>query len=103
MTVPPGPGPDVPPSTLAKRAAQENWAQWSLKRGLQNLPEALEERMRNGGCVEVHRDTPVTGLSTNGTGWEVRLLETWGLRHMYVYCHCTGVVVVYAFLSCLLN
>ncbi|XP_071239608.1 protoporphyrinogen oxidase-like isoform X1 [Salvelinus alpinus] len=68
-----GPGPDVPPSTLAKRAAQENWAQWSLKRGLQNLPEALEERMRNGGRVEVHRDTPVMGLSTNGTDWEIQL------------------------------
>ncbi|CAB1334111.1 unnamed protein product [Coregonus sp. 'balchen'] len=68
-----GPGPDVPPSDLAKRAAQENWAQWSLKRGLQNLPEALEERMRNGGRVEVHRDTPVRGLSTNGTGWEIQL------------------------------
>uniref|UniRef100_A0A673X2E0 Protoporphyrinogen oxidase n=1 Tax=Salmo trutta TaxID=8032 RepID=A0A673X2E0_SALTR len=68
-----GPGPDVPPSTLTKRSAQENWAQWSLKRGLQNLPEALEERMRNGGRVEVHRDTPVMGLSTNGTGWEIQL------------------------------
>ncbi|XP_071253041.1 protoporphyrinogen oxidase-like isoform X1 [Salvelinus alpinus] len=68
-----GPGPDVPRSTLTKRAAQENWAQWSLKRGLQNLPEALEERMRNGGRVEVHRDTPVMGLSTNGTGWEIQL------------------------------
>nr|XP_046172199.1 protoporphyrinogen oxidase [Oncorhynchus gorbuscha] len=68
-----GPEPDVPPSTLAKRAAQENWAQWSLKRGLQNLPEALEERMRNGGHVEVHKDTPVMGLSTNGTGWEIQL------------------------------
>uniref|UniRef100_A0A8C7MHH8 Protoporphyrinogen oxidase n=1 Tax=Oncorhynchus kisutch TaxID=8019 RepID=A0A8C7MHH8_ONCKI len=67
------PGPDVPPSTLTKRAAQENWAQWSLKRGLQNLPEALEERMRNGGRVEVHKDTPVMGLSTNGTGWEIQL------------------------------
>uniref|UniRef100_A0A673XA59 Protoporphyrinogen oxidase n=1 Tax=Salmo trutta TaxID=8032 RepID=A0A673XA59_SALTR len=66
-------GSDVPPSTLTKRSAQENWAQWSLKRGLQNLPEALEERMRNGGRVEVHRDTPVMGLSTNGTGWEIQL------------------------------
>uniref|UniRef100_A0A8C8ML49 Protoporphyrinogen oxidase n=1 Tax=Oncorhynchus tshawytscha TaxID=74940 RepID=A0A8C8ML49_ONCTS len=73
MLLGPGPGPDELSSTLTKRAAQENWAQWSLKRGLQNLPEALEERMRNGGRVEVHKDTPVMGLSTNGTGWEIQL------------------------------
>jgi hypothetical protein len=58
--------------------------------------------MRNGGRVEVHKDTPVMGLSTNGTGWEVRLLDIWGLGHMYVYCHCTGVVVC-VFLSYSLN
>ncbi|XP_010883387.2 protoporphyrinogen oxidase [Esox lucius] len=68
-----GPEPDVPTSALAKRASVENWAQWSLKRGLQNLPEALEDRMKNVGHVEVHRDSPIRGLSTNGVNWEIKL------------------------------
>ncbi|KAL0984974.1 hypothetical protein UPYG_G00151310 [Umbra pygmaea] len=68
-----GPEPDMPTSALAKRAALENWAQWSLKRGLQNLPEALEERMKNAGHVEMYKDAPVRGLSTNGNGWEIKL------------------------------
>ncbi|KAJ8005359.1 hypothetical protein DPEC_G00145800 [Dallia pectoralis] len=68
-----GPEPDVPTSALAKRASQENWAQWSLKTGLQNLSEALEERMKDVRSVELHRDSPVKGLRMTGNTWEIKL------------------------------
>ncbi|KAL4657747.1 protoporphyrinogen oxidase [Arapaima gigas] len=66
-------GPRVTPSDLAKRSAKESWTQWSLKRGMQTLPEALEDALRRTERVEVHRSAPAKGLSRVGSGWEVKL------------------------------
>ncbi|XP_067094152.1 protoporphyrinogen oxidase [Osmerus mordax] len=68
-----GVGPEVLPSALAQRAAKENWAQWSLRTGLQMLPEALQDRLIQGGRFTLHRHSPVKGLQRDATGWEIKL------------------------------
>lgn len=68
-----GPGPLVTSSDLAKRSAKESWAQWSLRRGMQMLPEALEDFLQSKDCVELHKYAPVKALNTSGNGWEITL------------------------------
>ncbi|KAJ8289732.1 hypothetical protein GJAV_G00004640 [Gymnothorax javanicus] len=68
-------GPDVPSSALAQRAQEEKWTQWSLRRGMQTLPEALEDRVRRGGHVEIHKHAAVTRLEPLGSGWEIKLQD----------------------------
>ncbi|KAJ8384459.1 hypothetical protein AAFF_G00204800 [Aldrovandia affinis] len=68
-----GSGPDVPPSALASRAQRERWAQWSLQKGMQMLPDALEEWLRNGSHVQIHKHTAVKELATGGNGWEIKM------------------------------
>ncbi|XP_030637492.1 protoporphyrinogen oxidase [Chanos chanos] len=68
-----GGGSDIPPSDLARRAAKESWAQWSLRRGMQMLPEALEDVLKKSERVELHQHAPVKNLNTTGTGWEIKL------------------------------
>lgn len=67
-----GGGPEVVPSDLAKRASKESWTQWSLKRGMQTLPEALEDKLRMQERVEIHHHAKVKSLNVDGGGWEVR-------------------------------
>ncbi|XP_056618380.1 protoporphyrinogen oxidase [Triplophysa dalaica] len=68
-----GGGPNVVPSELAKRASEESWSQWSLKRGMQTLPEALENSLRRQERVEVHHNTLVNSLTLQGGVWEIKL------------------------------
>ncbi|XP_072420822.1 protoporphyrinogen oxidase isoform X1 [Chiloscyllium punctatum] len=60
-------------SPLVRRAQTEGWAQWSLKRGMQSLPEAMEQELQRRG-VEIHRYTPVNRIQQTPDGaWEVHL------------------------------
>uniref|UniRef100_A0A4W4FIJ1 Protoporphyrinogen oxidase n=1 Tax=Electrophorus electricus TaxID=8005 RepID=A0A4W4FIJ1_ELEEL len=64
---------ELVPSELAQRAQKERWAQWSLRRGMQALPETLHEVLRGKERVEVHQNTPVKSLSRKPGGWEIKL------------------------------
>ncbi|CAJ1061860.1 protoporphyrinogen oxidase isoform X2 [Xyrichtys novacula] len=68
-----GGGPVVPPGRLAQRSAKESWAQWSLIRGVQSLPEALTEFLQQSGRVQLHRDEAVTKIRPSGSGWTIHL------------------------------
>lgn len=68
-----GVGPVVPPSGLGQRASKENWAQWSLRTGIQTLAEALQDRLTQGGKFTLHTHAPVKGLQRAATGWEIEL------------------------------
>ncbi|XP_068108365.1 protoporphyrinogen oxidase [Hyperolius riggenbachi] len=59
-------------SPLIQRAKKERWSQWSLRRGMQTLSEALEDYIRQRG-VEIHKDTPVEALERTSNGWKVSL------------------------------
>uniref|UniRef100_UPI00398EB386 protoporphyrinogen oxidase isoform X1 n=1 Tax=Pristiophorus japonicus TaxID=55135 RepID=UPI00398EB386 len=57
-------------SRLIGQARQERWAQWSLKQGMQTLPEAMEQELRRRG-VEIHLHSPVQALRQTAEGsWE---------------------------------
>ncbi|XP_041036592.1 protoporphyrinogen oxidase isoform X2 [Carcharodon carcharias] len=59
-------------SRLIGRAKEERWAQWSLKQGMQTLPEAMQQELRSRR-VEIHRNSPVHRLQrTSDGGWEVQ-------------------------------
>ncbi|MBN3304685.1 PPOX oxidase, partial [Amia calva] len=64
-------------SALVKRSREERWTQWSLRRGMQTLPDALEERLKASGRVEIHTNAPVCSLSRTGggNGWEIALQD----------------------------
>uniref|UniRef100_A0A8C2ENU4 Protoporphyrinogen oxidase n=1 Tax=Cyprinus carpio TaxID=7962 RepID=A0A8C2ENU4_CYPCA len=53
------------PSDLAKRASKESWTQWSLRRGMQAFPEALEDMLKRRERVEHHHHAKVTSLNMN--------------------------------------
>ncbi|XP_069463275.1 protoporphyrinogen oxidase [Ambystoma mexicanum] len=60
-------------SELISKAKEERWSQWSLRQGMQMLPEALEDFLTHRG-VEIHKDTPLTGLDrTSDNSWKVKL------------------------------
>lgn len=67
-----GPSPLEPPGPLALRSAKESWAQWSLRRGMESLPEALAEFLQRSGKVELHLNAPVTQIDPSAAGWKVR-------------------------------
>ncbi|XP_069074386.1 protoporphyrinogen oxidase [Pleurodeles waltl] len=70
-------------SSLIRRAKEENWSQWSLQNGMQTLAEAMEEFLKQHG-VEIHKDSPLTGLErTPDNGWKV-LLPGGSLRAAHV-------------------
>ncbi|XP_059805863.1 protoporphyrinogen oxidase isoform X3 [Hypanus sabinus] len=52
---------------LMDRAQREGWTQWTLKGGMQTLPEAMEATLRKRG-VEIHLHTPVTHLQPTEDG-----------------------------------
>lgn len=68
---PPGPTPNVIPGPLAQRSRTESWAQWSLRRGLESLPQAITDFLAQSGRVELHRYATVKQLCLSASGWEV--------------------------------
>ncbi|XP_036930690.1 protoporphyrinogen oxidase isoform X1 [Acanthopagrus latus] len=70
-----GPGPVVPPGPLAQRSIKESWAQWSLRRGLESLPESITEYLQQSGKVQIHRDAAVTHISPSACGWKINLKD----------------------------
>uniref|UniRef100_A0A2K5I944 Protoporphyrinogen oxidase n=1 Tax=Colobus angolensis palliatus TaxID=336983 RepID=A0A2K5I944_COLAP len=60
-----------PDSALIRQALAERWSQWSLRGGLEMLPQALETHLTSRG-VSVLRGQPVCGLSLQAEGrWKV--------------------------------
>uniref|UniRef100_A0A667YEP0 Protoporphyrinogen oxidase n=1 Tax=Myripristis murdjan TaxID=586833 RepID=A0A667YEP0_9TELE len=68
-----GPTPNVIPGPLAQRSRTESWAQWSLRRGLESLPQAITDFLAQSGRVELHRDATVKQLCLSASGWEIHL------------------------------
>uniref|UniRef100_A0A8C1QZN8 Protoporphyrinogen oxidase n=1 Tax=Cyprinus carpio TaxID=7962 RepID=A0A8C1QZN8_CYPCA len=77
-------GPKVVPSDLAKRASTESWTQWSLKRGMQAFPEALEDTLKRRERVELHHHAKVKSLNMNSGGWEIKLDDGVSLKADHV-------------------
>uniref|UniRef100_A0A2K5R7D0 Protoporphyrinogen oxidase n=1 Tax=Cebus imitator TaxID=2715852 RepID=A0A2K5R7D0_CEBIM len=62
-----------PDSALIRQALAERWSQWSLRGGLEMLPQALETHLTSRG-VTVLRGQPVCGLSIQAEErWKVSL------------------------------
>lgn len=61
----------VPAGPLALRSVQESWAQWSLRRGVESLPESLAEALQRSGKVELHLDAPVQEIHPSASEWKV--------------------------------
>ncbi|XP_041081776.1 protoporphyrinogen oxidase isoform X3 [Polyodon spathula] len=64
-------------SRLAQKSREEGWAQWSLRQGMQALPEALEDWLRRTGRVEILQETEVQRLerTAGGSAWEIKLQD----------------------------
>uniref|UniRef100_A0A8C1V5K0 Protoporphyrinogen oxidase n=1 Tax=Cyprinus carpio TaxID=7962 RepID=A0A8C1V5K0_CYPCA len=77
-------GPKVVPSDLAKKASTESWTQWSLKRGMQAFPEALEDTLKRRERVELHHHAKVKSLNMNSEGWEIKLDDGVSLKADHV-------------------
>ncbi|KAI5092536.1 protoporphyrinogen oxidase, partial [Silurus meridionalis] len=58
---------------LVQRARTESWAQWSLRRGMQTLPDALQEALRGREGVEIHHSAPIRTLSYIAGAWEIQV------------------------------
>ncbi|KAJ6657041.1 hypothetical protein lerEdw1_003042 [Lerista edwardsae] len=70
-------------SLLIRRAQEERWSQWSLRRGMETLPEALGAVLRQRG-VEIHCDAPAKQLERTAAGsWRI-LLENGGVEADHV-------------------
>lgn len=61
----------VPPGPLALRSVEESWSQWSLRRGLESLPEAIAEFLQRSGKVELHINAPVGEIHLSAAAWKV--------------------------------
>nr|XP_042114524.1 protoporphyrinogen oxidase isoform X6 [Peromyscus maniculatus bairdii] len=62
-----------PDSSLIRQARAERWSQWSLRGGLEMLPQALHNHLTRKG-VTVFEGRPVCGLSLQPEGrWKVSL------------------------------
>ncbi|XP_078109749.1 protoporphyrinogen oxidase [Sander vitreus] len=68
-----GPSPAVPPGPLAQRSVTESWAQWSLSRGVESLPESIVEFLQQSGRVELHREAAVQQIRPSASGWTISL------------------------------
>ncbi|XP_048368366.1 protoporphyrinogen oxidase isoform X3 [Sphaerodactylus townsendi] len=69
-----GGGKSIPAdSPLIRRAQKERWSQWSLRNGMEALPEALADFLKHR-AVEIHRDASVKRLDRTATGrWQISL------------------------------
>ncbi|KAB1260158.1 Protoporphyrinogen oxidase [Camelus dromedarius] len=62
-----------PDSALIRQARAERWSQWSLRGGLETLPQALNTYLTSRG-VSILKGQPVCGLSLQAGGrWKVSL------------------------------
>ncbi|XP_077455567.1 protoporphyrinogen oxidase [Stigmatopora argus] len=68
-----GPSHVVPPGPLSLRSMKESWAQWSLRRGLEALPESIVDFLQRSARVELHRDASVKHISPSIKGWKINL------------------------------
>ncbi|KAM4735948.1 protoporphyrinogen oxidase isoform 1-T1 [Anableps anableps] len=68
-----GSAPVIPPGRLAQRAQRETWAQWSLRRGVETLPESITEYLLQSDKVELHKDAAVQQIIPSTSGWKVRV------------------------------
>lgn len=68
-----GPTPVVPPGPLAQRSTEESWAQWSLRRGVESLPESITEYLLQSGKVQLHREAAIQKISPSAAGWKISL------------------------------
>ncbi|KAK2815428.1 hypothetical protein Q5P01_025895 [Channa striata] len=68
-----GPSPVVQPGPLAQRSVKESWAQWSLRQGVQSLPESITEYLQQSGRVQLHKEAAVKHISPSDSGWKVHL------------------------------
>ncbi|XP_058504191.1 protoporphyrinogen oxidase [Solea solea] len=68
-----GPSPVVVSGPLAQRSLKESWAQWSLKRGVESLPESISDYLQQSGKVELHRDAAVQRICPSAAGWKIHL------------------------------
>uniref|UniRef100_A0AAQ5ZY10 Protoporphyrinogen oxidase n=1 Tax=Amphiprion ocellaris TaxID=80972 RepID=A0AAQ5ZY10_AMPOC len=55
------------------RSIKESWAQWSLRRGVESLPESLAEYLQQSGKVQLHREAAVKQIHPSASGWKVHL------------------------------
>ncbi|XP_037533278.1 protoporphyrinogen oxidase, partial [Nematolebias whitei] len=68
-----GPTPTVSPGPLAQRSMEESWAQWSLRRGMESLPESISVYLQQSGKVQLHREAAVKQIKPSSSGWKVHL------------------------------
>ncbi|XP_038566258.1 protoporphyrinogen oxidase isoform X2 [Micropterus salmoides] len=68
-----GPTPVVPPGPLAQRSMKESWAQWSLSRGVQSIPESITEYLQQSKRVQLHQEAAVKQISPSASGWKIHL------------------------------
>ena len=67
----PDPLPDNPPS-LVRQAVREKWMIYTLKQGLQGLPEAMQKVVEEMG-VKILPRQPCTALKFTANGVQVQL------------------------------
>uniref|UniRef100_A0A7N8WQL3 Protoporphyrinogen oxidase n=1 Tax=Mastacembelus armatus TaxID=205130 RepID=A0A7N8WQL3_9TELE len=72
-----GPSLVVPPGPLAQRSVKESWAQWSLSRGVESLPESITNSLQQSGTVQLHREAAVKQISPSASALSSALPSTW--------------------------
>ncbi|XP_061529659.1 protoporphyrinogen oxidase [Phycodurus eques] len=68
-----GPSQVVPPGPLSQRSMKESWAQWSLRRGLEDLPESIIDFLQRSERVQLHREVPVKHINPLAMGSTIHL------------------------------
>ncbi|XP_026228921.1 protoporphyrinogen oxidase [Anabas testudineus] len=63
----------VSPGRLAQRSVKESWAQWSLSRGVETLPETITEFLQQSGRVQLHREAAVKHITPSASGWKITM------------------------------
>lgn len=69
----PGPKPEVASSPLAQRAKKEHWSQWSLRRGVESLPERIVQSLQQNERVQLHTEACVKQIQPTASGWTIHL------------------------------
>uniref|UniRef100_A0A8C7ZGZ6 Protoporphyrinogen oxidase n=1 Tax=Oryzias sinensis TaxID=183150 RepID=A0A8C7ZGZ6_9TELE len=59
--------------TSTGSAKKESWAQWSLRGGLETLPESIAEYLQRSGKAELQKNAPVKNISHSELGWKIQL------------------------------